>query len=135
MSIRDSQPQSRPERYRDRERVPTARESHVALPTGTRFIVLSELDIVWLEANGHRTTVYTLSGPLHVNRGLGRILSSITTNDIVRIHRSVAIHLRHIRELSAKAHGDWRITLDNSKELSVSRTFRSRLFKQLRAVR
>lgn len=115
-------------------RVPQPPKRHVALPTGTRFVVLSELDIVWLQADGHSTIVHTESGPLHINRGLGRILSSLTTREIVRIHRSIAIHLKHIQELSPKAHGDWQIKLSNSKELPVSRTYRSSLLHQLRAV-
>jgi two-component system, LytTR family, response regulator len=49
----------------------------------------------------------------------------------VRIHRSVIVNCRRIRELRPWYTGEYIVTLDNGKELTLSRSYRGSLNRLL----
>ena len=117
----------------------------MALPAGRLVLRLDRLqrrivdvsDVYYLEADS-ATTLVRLRGarPVRDVRGLSELLEGLATQGFVRIHRSYAVNLRHVRELRRQRDGvDWEIKLEPPVHLvlPVSRSELPLLLKVLDA--
>ncbi len=50
----------------------------------------------------------------------------------VRVQRSKIINIDRIKELHPWFHGDYQVVLNNGSQITLSRTYRDRLFERLK---
>jgi len=98
-----------------------------------RVEIVSVEDVSWIEAQGNYVRLH---GPekSHFLRetmnGLERLLSPRL---FIRIHRSTIVRMDRIRSLKPLESGDYQVTLDDGKQLVVSRSYRDRVLEKLQS--
>jgi two-component system, LytTR family, response regulator len=91
----------------------------------TVFIHLDEID--YLEAAGNYVRLHT-GGTEYLTRDtMSSFESKLSDSDFVRIHRSVIVNRKRIKELRPWFTGEYVVILTTGKELTLSRGYRDRL--------
>jgi two-component system LytT family response regulator len=91
----------------------------------TVFIHLDEID--YLEAAGNYVRLHT-GGTEYLTRDtMSSFESKLSESDFVRIHRSVIVNRKRIKELRPWFTGEYVVILTTGKELTLSRGYRDRL--------
>ncbi len=99
-----------------------------------RLVLIESQSIYWIESagnyvqiklRGHSVEEYLVRGTLQ------SFENQLDARYFVRIHRSVIVNCRRIRELKPWFTGEYVVTLDNGKELTLSRKYRGSLGRLL----
>jgi two-component system LytT family response regulator len=91
----------------------------------TVFLQLDEID--YLEAAGNYVRLH-IGGQEYLTRDtMGSFESKLSDSDFVRIHRSVIVNRKRIKELRPWFTGEYVVILTTGKELTLSRGYRDRL--------
>jgi two-component system LytT family response regulator len=97
-----------------------------------RFIPVR--DIQWIEAQDYCVLLH-VAGERILRRGtLKQFLRTLDPAMFVRVHRSAAVNIRHVRELTITATGGLTAKLSTGADVSVAKSFREELETRLRAV-
>lgn len=94
--------------------------------SGRVFFVKVE-DITWLEAASNYVQVHLGRESHLVRESFEALLARLDPSRFVRVHRSYAVNLDHVREMYPWSHGDYRIVLDDGTEVKMSRRYKDRL--------
>ena len=62
-----------------------------------------------------------------MREAIGRIAQRLDPDQFVRIHRSIIVNVRKIKELQPCNRGEYMVILKDGKELSCSRGYRAKL--------
>ncbi|BAI73069.1 response regulator [Azospirillum sp. B510] len=76
----------------------------VKLPveTGRGIVLLDPADAVYLQADGHYTTVHTADGAFFCGLPLSELEARLDTRSFLRIHRGYIVNLRHARAVERR---------------------------------
>jgi two-component system LytT family response regulator len=91
-------------------------------------------EIAWVEAAGNYVEVNTSSGRYLLREGIGSLSKRLDPNEFVRIHRSIIVNVRNIKELQPCNRGEYVVVLRDGKQLSCSRGYRARLQELIAAL-
>ena len=91
----------------------------------TVFIQLDEID--YLEAAGNYVRLHTGQQEYITRDTMSAFESRLSDSDFVRIHRSVIVNRKRIKELRPWFTGEYVVILTTGKELTLSRGYRDRL--------
>ena len=94
---------------------------------GRRLLLLKVDEISWIEAQGNYVRVHHDRGSHVIRETIGALESQLNPNRFLRIHRSVIVHIGRIKELHPWQHGEYRVILENGRELMLTRTYRANL--------
>ncbi|MDR5682645.1 MAG: LytTR family DNA-binding domain-containing protein [Armatimonadota bacterium] len=102
---------------------PSQHGGRVALPAGDRTVVLPPEDIYYLQARGDGVRAVTRVGAFDVKATLAQVLRRLPASQFLRVHRSYAVNLDHIREVHPYFSGTLLLRLDDppGTEIPVSR--------------
>jgi two-component system, LytTR family, response regulator len=89
------------------------------------FLRMDEID--WIEAAANYVRLQAGSQSYLMREGIGHIASRLDPNQFLRIHRSIIVNVRKIKELQPCNRGEYMVILTTGKELSCSRGYRARL--------
>ncbi len=83
------------------ETVPEPAEPLVKLPITTRqgVVLLDPMDAVYVQANGHYTTVCTADGAYFCSLSLSDLEARLDARQFVRAHRGYLVNLRHAQAI------------------------------------
>ena len=110
-------------------------DKRLIFKTGGRVVLLDMDEIDWIEAAGNYVEV-KVGGVSHlVREGIGRISDRLDDSLFVRIHRSIIVNVRRIKELQPCNRGEYIVVLRDGKQLSCSRGYRGRLQQLISAPR
>jgi len=97
-------------------------------------VVLVELDeIAWIEAAGNYVKLKVGSESYMLREGIGHISERLDSRQFVRIHRSMIVNVRKIKELQPCNSGEYLVLLKDGKQLSCSRGYRAKLQQMIAA--
>lgn len=83
--------------------------------------------IDWIDAAGDYMCVHA-DGDTHVLRGtMKRLEELLDPEKFVRVHRSTIVNRKRVRSLRPHRNGEYFLTLDNSCELKLSRSYKANL--------
>jgi two-component system LytT family response regulator len=105
----------------------------IALKVAGRVVLLDQSQVDWIEADGNYVRVRAGSETYSLREGIGRIQRRLDPKIFVRIHRSIIVNVRRIRELQPCNSGEYMVVLKDGKELSCSRGYRSSLKSMITA--
>jgi len=95
-----------------------------------RFVPVKEIQ--WIEAQDYCVLLH-LAGERILRRGtLKQFLRTVDPAIFVRVHRSAAVNVRHVRELTITVSGGLTARLASGAEVGVARAFRAELEERLR---
>ena len=92
------------------------------------FVPIDSID--WIEADGKYVLVHAGKEAHLLRESLTALETKLNPKKFTRIHRSSIVNIERIKEMQPWFHGDYRIVLDNGKELILSRTYRKK-FQEL----
>jgi two-component system LytT family response regulator len=99
-----------------------------------RIRFLAVRDIHWIEAQDYCVLLH-LAGERILRRGtLKQFLRTLDPALFVRVHRSAAVNVRHVRELTITVNGGLTAKLASGADVNVARGFREELEGRLRAL-
>jgi two-component system LytT family response regulator len=97
-----------------------------------RIRFVAARDIHWIEAQDYCVLLH-LAGERILRRGtLKQFLRSVDPAIFVRVHRSAAVNIRHVRELTITVSGGLTARLASGEDVAVARPFRAELEERLR---
>ncbi len=106
----------------------------LCVKTQGRFVFVDLDSIHWIESAGNYVQIKLSGQPgdEYLVRGtLQSFEDQLDGRYFVRIHRTVIVNCRRIRELRPWFTGEYIVTLDNGKELTLSRKYRVNLERLL----
>jgi two-component system, LytTR family, response regulator len=95
-----------------------------------RLQVLDVAAIDWSETAGNYTVLHAGGHTHTVRRPLTRLLARLDPERFIRIHRTLFVNIDRVREVRPISHGDCAIVLDDGTELTLSRRFRSNVWRR-----
>jgi two-component system, LytTR family, response regulator len=99
----------------------------LVIKTGGRVVFVDTDEIAWVEAAGNYVEVNASSGRYLLREGIGSLSQRLDANQFVRIHRSIIVNVRKIKELQPCNRGEYVVILRDGKQLSCSRGYRAKL--------
>lgn len=87
--------------------------------------------ILAIQANDNHVVLHTLARDWPLREPLGALLDRLQYPDLLRVHRSHAVNLRHVREMLPLHKGDGDLILSDGRRVPYSRTCREALLKAL----
>jgi two-component system LytT family response regulator len=102
-------------------------ERRLVIKTAGRVVFVDTNEIAWVEAAGNYVEVNASSGRYLLREGIGSVSKRLDPNEFVRIHRSIIVNVRNIKELQPCNRGEYVVVLRDGKQLSCSRGYRARL--------
>jgi two-component system, LytTR family, response regulator len=104
-------------------------EGRIHLKTGGKILFVPLKSIYWLEAAGNYVEVFLgkQGEKFLVRETLASFEERLNGKPFARIHRSIIVNIGRIREMRPHYTGEYHVTLENGKELMMSRGYRSQL--------
>lgn len=99
---------------------------------GGRIVLLETAEIDWLQAADNYVLVHAGGREYLLRETLTRLEHELDPQEFVRIHRSAVVRFDRIGDLLPTIHGDFRVTLKNGVQLTLSRNYRDRVERALR---
>ena len=109
-----------------------ARNSRFAVKTGNKLFFVRPEEIDLIQAADNYVCVH-LNGQRHfVRETMNSLEARLNPDQFVRVHRSKIVNIDRIKELRPWFHGDYQVVLNDGTQLTLSRTYRERLFERLK---
>ncbi len=103
---------------------PPELDQRLVIKTKGRIVFLNVDDLDWVEAAANYVRL-NANGETHLFREtISRISERLNPNQFIRIHRSIIVNVRKIKELMPVNSGEYVVILKSGKELSCSRGYR-----------
>ena len=84
-------------------------------------IKLKQKDILYIESDGRKVNIYMKDKKISTYAKLSSLEEELS-HEFLRIHKSFVVNLRHVSIYKIN-----KITLDNDKEISISRTYQQKI--------
>jgi len=102
-------------------------DDRMVIRAGGKVVFLDVKEIDWIEAAANYVKLNVGKDSYLLREGIGSISERLDPDRFVRIHRSVIVNVRKIKELQPCESGEYIAVLKNGKELSCSRGYRTQL--------
>lgn len=96
-----------------------------------RITFLNTREIDWLEADDKYVHLHTARGTRMVRQTLGAMEEQLDPARFARIHRSTIVNIERIKELQPLFNGEYSLLLENGTKLTLSRSYKDKLFQVL----
>jgi two-component system LytT family response regulator len=106
--------------------------SRIRVEDKDRIRFVSTRDIQWIEAQDYYVMLHFANEHILRRGTLKQFLRTLDPAQFVRVHRSAAVNVRHVRELTLTVGGGLTARLGSGAEVSVARTFREELEERLK---
>jgi len=103
----------------------------IMVRTGGKVMLLRTEDVDWFEAEGDYVCLHC-QGKKHLIRAkISEFEGRLQSGEFVRIHRSIIVNTARIKEMQPLYHGDYVVLLHDGTRLTMTRSFRERVFQRL----
>jgi two-component system LytT family response regulator len=102
-------------------------DRRLVVKAGGRIVFLNFDEIDWVEAAANYVKINVAKQSYLLRKGIGEIEERLGPTQFVRIHRSVIVNIKRIKELQPVNSGEYIVVLKDGKELSCSRGYRAGL--------
>lgn len=92
-----------------------------------RLFFVDTSDVELVEAAGNYVRVRIGTARYLIRQTLQRVEERLDPDSFCRIHRSVIVNLRKIRELYPMTHGNYTVVLESGREVTMTRGYRKHL--------
>ncbi len=104
----------------------------VVIKTRGKLQFIDYDEIYWIEAAANYVRIHTERESYLVRTTIAEVERRIASQRFLRIHRSIIVNFRHVRELEPCNSNEYIVTLTNGKSLSLSRSHRIQIDQCLR---
>jgi two-component system, LytTR family, response regulator len=104
----------------------------VVVKSSGRISFVNVEEIIWIEAAESYVRFHAAGGKSYLIRGaIGRLEAQLDPARFLRIHRSIIVSVKQIKEMQPLFHGDYEIVLKDGTKLTSSRSCRDKLQRLL----
>lgn len=96
----------------------------IVVHCGETLHVVATTDVLCIAAQDNYVTVHTGTRDWMLREPLATLIARLQNAEIVRVHRSHAVNLRHVVAYARRSGGDGEIILDDQRRVPCSRTYR-----------
>lgn len=108
------------------------RPSRFAVKTANKLFFVRMEDIDFIQAADNYVCIH-IGGEQHfVRETMNAVEGRLDPGKFVRVHRSKIVNIDRIKELHPWFHGDYQIVMMNGTQITLSRTYREKLFSRLK---
>lgn len=97
--------------------------TRIAVKSVNRIVIVQVATIVRLEAEDNYVRLWAERPYLHKETLTG-LVARLDPFEFLRIHRSHAVNVRHVRELRPLLHGEYEVVLDDGTQITSGRSYR-----------
>jgi two-component system LytT family response regulator len=101
----------------------------LAVKSGGRIRIVRTADIAWIESAHNYVEIHEDKQSHLLRDTISAIEQKLPVDKFVRISRSTIVNIEKIKELQPLFYGEYTVTLQNGKQLTLSRRYRSKLPK------
>jgi len=101
------------------------------IKAGGRITFLNTQEIDWIEADDKYVHLHTGKGARMVRQTLTAMETQLDPAKFVRVHRSAMVNIERIKELQPLFNGEYSLLMENKTKLTLSRTYKDKLFSLL----
>jgi len=101
----------------------------LAVKSGGRIRIVRTADIAWIESAQNYVEIHEDKQSHLLRETMSAIEQKLSPDKFVRISRSTIVNIEKIKELQPLFYGEYTVTLQNGKRLTLSRRYRSKLPK------
>src|SRR5216683_1928694 len=105
----------------------SARDERLVVKTGGRILFVDADEIDWIEASANYVCLHVGKQTYLVREGISRISERLEAERFVRVHRSIIVNVRRVKELQPCNSGEYIVVLKDGQELSCSRGYSAAL--------
>src|SRR6185369_14329602 len=87
----------------------------------TRFVDMAMID--WIEADRNYAVLHCDNTEHLVRTTIESLMTELDPDEFVRINHSMAVNLSRVRELRPWSHDEYKVVLNDDRELSWSRRY------------
>ena len=99
---------------------------------GPRIVIVEASEIDWIGSADNYVLVHARGREFLMRETLTQLERELDPEQFVRIHRTALVRLDRIGDLVPSVHGDYRVTLKDGTQLTLSRHYRDRVERVLR---
>lgn len=103
----------------------------LVIKNGGRVFFLNVQDIHCIESEGNYVRVFDNQKGYLLRETISSLEEQLDPRQFRRIHRSAIVKIDRIKELQPWFHGEYRILMENGKQLTLSRSYRSNFQRAL----
>ena len=104
----------------------------IMVRSGGRITFVRVDDVDWIEAQGDYICLHTQGKKHLIREKISDMESQLSPESFLRIHRSTMVNITRIREMQPMFHGEYAVVLLDGTRLTMSRSFRDRVFERLK---
>jgi two-component system, LytTR family, response regulator len=93
----------------------------VFIKLGNRYLTISLDEVWWIEAADYYSTLHQKEKSYLLRESLKELETALNPDDFLRIHRSIIVNIKRIREIQVAEPGNAFVVLENGKKLKISR--------------
>ena len=103
----------------------------IMVRSGGRITFVRVDDVDWIEAQGDYICLHTQGKKHLIREKISDMETQLSPENFLRIHRSTMVNVTRIREMQPMFHGEYAVVLQDGTRLTMSRSFRDRVFERL----
>ena len=107
------------------------RLDRVMVKAGGRISFLRAEEIDWIEANGDYVCVHSQGKKHLIREKISELEHRLEGDKFLRIHRSTIVNIDRIKEMQPLFYGEYAVMLHDGTRLTLSRSFREKVFQRL----
>ncbi|MBX3736932.1 MAG: response regulator transcription factor [Candidatus Didemnitutus sp.] len=101
----------------------TDRDGRLLFRSDGEIHVCAPADIRWVETVGDYVKIHLVEKSRLVRMTMLHLMEKLGPRNFVRIHRSTAVNLAHVRKVTPTQYGEYQVELNDGTKLKVSRTY------------
>jgi two-component system LytT family response regulator len=101
--------------------------TRVAFKSRGRILFLRVSDIRWIGAEENYVRISTGTESHLLRETISSMEERLDPSEFLRVHRSVIVNLRFVKEVRAHAHGEYSVLMQNGEKVAMSRSHYSRI--------
>ena len=107
----------------------------VAIKSSGKVAFVNTQDVDWIQANGDYIWIYSKGKKNLVREKIGELHQKLDPQHFARIHRSTIVNVNRIKDLEPLFYGDYAVNLNDGTKLTLSRSYRNKVFSLLNLAR
>jgi two-component system LytT family response regulator len=122
------EPQAAPAELAEERTAPAKPLERLAIKSDGRILLVKTADIAWVQSAHNYVEIYQDNQQAHLLReNIGALETRLPPDKFVRISRSVIVNIDRVKELQPLFYGEYSVTLQNGRRLTLSRRYRNKL--------
>jgi two-component system LytT family response regulator len=109
----------------------TLQHRHLMVKSAGKILFLRTEEIDWIQADRDYVRIHNGARKHHLRGTISGMEQQLQDERFVRIHRSTIVNVDRIREMQPLSYGEYAVILHDGTRLTLSRSFRERVFSLL----